>query len=160
MADPNREREALRTRLLGWGLAAPPILPGIDVGRDLTLVSGPGGTDFERVEGIDSLSQDLTIAYTTMLGGDVFNTAFGFDGLRAFAEETNRALMRERVRVSVIDVLRKDPRVRRVLDVRLDREYQDPDTKDIVSRLHAQVGFETVSGDQAVADLGSLQPNG
>ena len=160
MADREREREALRTRLLGWGFAAPPTMPGVDVGRDLTLVAGPKGRDFARVEGIDCLAQDLTVAYTTMRGNDVFNTAFGFDGLRAFVEETNRALLRERVRVSVIDVLRRDPRIRRILDVRLDSEYKDPDTGDVVARLHTQVGFETVSGEQATADLGRLLPNG
>ena len=41
------------------------------------------------------------MAFTTALGADVFNTEFGFDGLRAFVEETNRNLLRERVRVSV-----------------------------------------------------------
>ena len=160
MADPDRERELLRARLLGWGLAAEQILPGLDVGRDLALATGPNGTDFRRVGGIDCLAQDLKVAYTTMLGGDVFNTDFGFDGLRAFVEETNATLLRERVRVSVIQVLRKDPRVRRILDVQLDREYVDPESLDVVSRLNARVGFETVTGDQAVADLGTGAPNG
>ena len=156
MAD--REREALRKRLLGWGFAAPPTMPGVDVGRDLTLVAGAHGRDLARVEGIDCLSQDLMVAYTTMRGNDVFNTAFGFDGLRAFVEETNRALFRERVRVSVIDVLRRDPRVRRIFDVRLDAEYRNPDAND--ARLNARVGFETVSGEQATADLGRVAANG
>lgn len=160
MADPERERALLRDRLLGWGLAADPIYPGLDVGRDLVLTGGPNGTDFGRVRGIDCLSQDLKVAYTTMLGGDVFNTDFGFDGLRAFVEETNAALLRERIRVSVIQVLRKDPRVRRILDVRLEREYVDRETQDVVSRLNAKVGFETVTGDQAVADLGTGVLNG
>lgn len=160
MADPERERALLRDRLLGWGLAAEPIYPGLDVTRDLTLVNGPDGTDFARVRAIDCLAQDLKVAYTTMLGGDLFNTEFGFDGLRALAEETNQTLLRERVRVSVIQVLRKDPRVRRILDVKLDREYQDPETQDVVSRLDARVAFETISGDQAVADLASTVPNG
>lgn len=160
MADAELERELLRARFLGWGLAAEPIHPGLDVGRDLNLATGPSGTDFARVRGIDCLAQDLKVAFTTMLGGDVFNTSFGFDGLRAFVEETNNVLLRERVRVSLIQVLRKDPRVRRIIDVRLDREYVDRTSGNVTPRLNARVGFETVTGDQAVADLGSGVSNG
>jgi hypothetical protein len=107
MADRERERTLLRNSLLGWGLAAQPTQPNVDIGRDIELVDGPNGRDLARVIGMDSLVQDLSVAFTTVLGADVFNTAFGFDGLRALVEETNPILVRERVRISAIQVLRK-----------------------------------------------------
>src|SRR5689334_4444568 len=112
MTDPERERELLRQRLLGRGMACSPV-SGADLGRDLTLVSGPRGVDLARVSGIDNLGQSLQIALTTLLGSDVFNTDFGFDGLNALATETDPILVRERLRISVVQVLRRDPRVRR-----------------------------------------------
>ena len=50
----------------------------------------------------------------------MFDTGFGFDGLNALVEETNPVIARERVRVAVIQVLRRDPRVRRIVDLQLD----------------------------------------
>ena len=150
MNDFERERELLRTRLLGRSVKCEETMPGVDLGRDLVLVTGPDGRDLARVEGIDNLGQALSIAITTRLGDDLFNTQFGFDGLRALAEETDPVLVRERVRVAVIQVLRKDPRVRRILDVKLDDGQLDrPAAGSRV--LNVRVDFETVSGDQATA---------
>lgn len=160
MADQDQSRTLLRNRLLGWGLAAAPTRPNVDIGRDIALVDGPNGRDFARVVGMDALVQDLSIAFTTMLGGDVFNTAFGFDGLRALVEETNPVLVRERVRISAIQVLRKDPRVRRVIDVNLGGGTLERVSAGANRELEVRVGFETVSGDQAAADLGRLAVNG
>jgi len=119
LADPTSAATAARRRrTLGWGLESAPIAPGADVGRDLVLrVDDDGRRDLGVVEGIDNLTQCLTIALTTALGDDVFNTAFGFDGLRALVEETDPALTRERVRVAVAAVLRADPRVARIVDL-------------------------------------------
>lgn len=158
MPDLEHERQLLRRRLLGWGLACEPILPGVDIGRDLALSRGPNGLDFARVEGMDNLTQVLTIAMTTLLGSDLFNTQFGFDGLNALVEETNPILARERIRIAIIQVLRKDPRIRRILDVKLDGGQLEPLTAGN-RELHVRVGFETISGDQAGADLGRVIAN-
>lgn len=82
-------------------------------------------------------------------------------------------LMRERVRVAVIQVLRRDPRVRRIVDVQLaDGRLEeggaapalaadaDQDERRRRSReLSVRVAFETVSGDQAAVDLGRFMPH-
>lgn len=153
--DQEQERALLRKRSLGVGLACPEILPEVDIGRDLSLVQGPNGLDLERVEGGDTLAQDLQVALTTRLGDDFFNTSFGFDGLNAVAEETNPVLMRERVRVAVIQVLRKDPRVRQILDVKLDDGRLDfiPAGSRV---LNVRVVFETITADQAALDIARL----
>jgi len=157
MADAEREREIVRRRLLGVALACPPIAPGVDVGRDLELRSGAAGLDLSRVEQLDALTQSLEIALTTALGSDVFNTSFGFDGLLALADESSAVMTRERVRISVIDVLRRDPRVRGILDVKLDDGRLEP-ARAGSRALDVRVAFETVSGDAATADLGTVMP--
>ena len=160
MADQGQSRTLLRNRLLGWGLTATPTQPNVDIGRDVVLVDGPNGRDFARVVGMDALVQDLSIAFTTVLGGDLFNTTFGFDGLRALVEETNPILVRERVRIAAIQVLQKDPRIRRVIDVNLGGGTLERVSTAANRELEVRVGFETVSGDQAAADLGRLALDG
>jgi phage baseplate assembly protein W len=158
MADERVEREQARRRLLGWSVACEPILPGTDLGRDLVLAGGGGEPlDLARVSSIDALGQSLSLALTTALGGDVFNTSFGFDGLNALADEPNPLLARERVRVSVIKVLRADPRVRRIEDVDLgdDRLMYGSGGSRV---LDVTVAFETVSLDQASVNLGRVVP--
>jgi phage baseplate assembly protein W len=173
MADGTADRELLRTRLLGWSPECDAIEPGVDLGRDLTLVDGPNGRDLGRVTGMDALAQALTVALTTALGSDLFNTQFGFDGLNALVEETNPILAQERIRISVIQVVRADPRVRRIVDVQLvdgrlsapTAADRGPDDADQAVRMRAarelevRVGFETISGDQATVDLGRLSLN-
>src|SRR4051812_14275633 len=106
---PRDERDLLRTRLLG---RAPRCALVGDLTRDLVLARDAGGkVDLEFVEGMDALGQSLSVAVTTPLGGDVFNTDFGFDGLNALSDATTPLLVRERVRVGIVSLLRKDPRV-------------------------------------------------
>jgi phage baseplate assembly protein W len=155
MIDLEREQQLLRRRLLGWGLTCEPIMPGIDLGRDLKLATGLKGVDFARVEGLDNLHQDLSIALTTLLGSDIFNIEFGFDGLNALVEETNPIMLRERVRIAVIQLLRKEPRIRRIVDVKLDDgqlESPVPGSRE----LNVHVVYETVSGEQARVALGKV----
>lgn len=158
MADREQERELLRQRLLGTGLACALIAPGLDLGRDLELVAGPNGRDLARVTGMDNLGQSLAIALTTRLGSDIFNTGFGFDGLNALAEETDPIIARERVRIAVIQVLRKDPRVRRIVDIKLEDGRLEP-IRAGSRELNVRVVFETVAGNQATVDLGRVVPN-
>jgi phage baseplate assembly protein W len=145
-----------RERALGWSLAMPEIAPGVDLGRDVSLVAGPNGLDFARVKSMDALNQSLSIALTTLLGADVFNRSFGFDGLNALVEETNPIAARERVRIGVIKVLRKDNRVRRIVDVNLegnDRLEVPPAGSRV---LDVRVVFEAITGDQAAMSLGGV----
>lgn len=142
-----------RRRLLGWGLTCAPVEGASDLSRD--LVFGPGG-DLARVEGIANLGQALAIALTTPLTGDVFNVDFGFDGLNALVEETSPIMVQERVRISVITLLQKDPRVRRIVDVQL----QDGRLERPARQLDVRVVFETVTGDTQTIDLGRVLANG
>ena len=149
--DPEREREILRRRLLGQGLACRPF-SSFALGRDLELIAGPRGFDLRQVSGIDNLGQALEIALTTLLDSDVFNTEFGFDGLNALATETDPILLRERVRIAVIQVLRRDPRVRRIVDVKLgDGRLEAPAAGS--RELDVKVVFETVTADQSTIKL-------
>jgi hypothetical protein len=158
MADADHEREVVQRRVLGFSLACPQIAPGTDLGRDLLMEQGASGLDFARVEKVEALTQSLEVALTTLLGSDIFNTGFGFDGLNALAEGSSAVMTRERVRISVIDVLRKDPRVRGILDVKLEDDRLDsppPGTR----TLDVRVAFETLSGDPVTVDLGRAVPN-
>jgi hypothetical protein len=159
--DPERERSILRRRLLGFSLLCEPTEGPHDLARDLVLgPSGDGSTrDFVRVEGVANLGQALTVALTTPLRGDVFNIDFGFDGLNALAEETVPIMVQERIRVAVITLLHKDPRVRRIVDVKLqDGRLSNPGANSRV--LDVRVVFETVTGDTQTLDLGKVVPNG
>lgn len=155
-----QEREQLDSRVLGWAPATEEIFPGVDLGRDLRLESGPNGLDLAKVEGLTALGQALSLALTTALGSDVFNIQFGFDGLNAMAEESNPILVRERIRVAIIRVLRKEPRVRRIIDVNLaeDGRLEAPPAGS--RELKVRVEFETVSGRQSSLTIGKVTPNG
>jgi phage baseplate assembly protein W len=158
--------QQLRRRILGWGLDCDPIYPGLDLGQDLKMTIGPNGKDFARIEAMDNLSQSLEIALTTLLGSDIFNTQFGFDGLNSLVEETNPVLVRERVRIAIIQVLRKDPRIRRIVDLKLlDARLDSPNVsvdenlslEERLERwrtLEVRVVFETISGDETSISLG------
>jgi phage baseplate assembly protein W len=151
-----QERKLLRRRLLGWGLAFEPTEGSLDIGRDLVLVAGGSGRDFKLVEGMDNLGQVLKAALTTPLGGDVFNVDFGFDGLNALAEETVPVLVQERVRIAIVTLLKKDPRVRRIVDVTLgDGRLENPGSAG--RALDVRVAFETASADTATLTLGKVQ---
>ena len=152
--DRERERDLLRKRLLGRGLRCEPAASGgVNLGRDLTFDAT--GRDLAQVEGVDNLAQALAIALTTPLGGDVFNVDFGFDGLNAMTVESSPILVQERIRIAVISVLQKDPRVGRIVDVRLDDgRLTSPGAGNRV--LNVRVVFETVTGETATVDLGEL----
>ena len=160
MVDIEHERRVHRRRLLGFSLLCAPTQGALDHGRDLVLVpSGDGSTrDFALVEGMDNLGQALAVALTTPLGGDVFNIDFGFDGVNAIAEETVPMMVQERIRIAVITLLQKDPRVRRIVDVQLqDGRLTSPAN---VRALDIKVVFETITGDTATLDLGKVAANG
>jgi hypothetical protein len=161
MAEIERERAILRRRLLGFGFLCAPTQGTLDVGRDLALASsGDGSTrDLALIEGVDNLGQALAVALTTPLTGDVFNIDFGFDGLNAIAEETFPIMVQERIRIAVITLLQKDPRVRRIVDVKLqDGRLDNPGAN--IRELDVNVVFETVTSDTTTLELGKVIPNG
>jgi len=154
MVDVQREGELLQRRVLGYGPICEPILPGVDLGRDIRFEAGLNGRDLAVVSGMDNLSQALSVALTTLRGSDIFNVDFGFDGLNALAEETNPIMMRERIRIGIIQLLRRDPRVRHIVDVQLDDGRL---TSTVAQRvLDVRVMFEAVSGEQVTFKLGQV----
>jgi hypothetical protein len=142
--------DQLRKRLLGRGLA---LVPVGALGRDLQMA--PGGKDLAMVQGVDNLAQALTVAVLTPLGGDLFNSDFGFDGLNALAEEATPVLQRERVRVAIVQLLQKDARVSRVIDVRLVDGRLDAPTTGAGRQLDVTVVFEATSGDRFTLSAGN-----
>lgn len=157
--------QQLRRRILGWGLACEKIQKDLDIGRDLRLEKGSNGLDLARVDATrpnkdkeDNLGQCLSIALTTALSSDIFNTQFGFDGINAIAEETNPIMIRERIRIAIIQLLRKDPRIRRIVDIKLEDGRLDvpiPGSRE----LDVRVVFEVISGEQASINLGKVMAN-
>ncbi|MCC5858923.1 MAG: hypothetical protein JJT90_12255 [Ectothiorhodospiraceae bacterium] len=159
--NPEHERRLAQDRLLGWSLSCPQQQPGLSLGRDLVLARGPNGLDLARATGMEALVQSLAVALTTRLGDDIFNTGFGFDGLNALAQEPDAILARERIRIAVIQVLRKEPRVRRIVDVKLDGGQLDLATAagDDPRELNITVAFEAISGEQLNLNLGAISPH-
>ncbi|MEV0154966.1 hypothetical protein AB0H57_14635 [Micromonospora sp. NPDC050686] len=154
-----RERETARNRYLGWGLAFTETLPGIDIARDISFTTGPNGRTLDLVRGPDNVSQALAVALTTLRGANVFDAEFGFDGLNALAEDLEPVLIREQVRVAVITLLHRDPRIRRIVDVNLDdgRLGAGADPALRASRtLRVEVQFETITDDRLAVRLGEL----
>jgi phage baseplate assembly protein W len=161
VAQQQQQQELVRRAVLGWGLACPEILPGVDLGRDLELVpADDGSVDFALVEGIDNLGQSLTVALTTLLGSDVFNGAYGWDGLNALAEETSPSLVRERVRVSIAQTFTRDPRVRRITDVSLAGDGGIGQPPSGSRELDVQVAFEMATMEQTTLTLGKVVAGG
>jgi hypothetical protein len=166
MADlAERDRLARRDRQLGWGLAFELTMPGLDISRDIAFAGSPGGRDLAVVRGLDNLGQSLSVALTTLRASNIFDTDFGFDGLNAIADPIAPVLARERVRIGVIKVLDRDPRVHRIVDVNLDDGRLDPNGPvDDANRaalraarmMQVQVQFETVTADRLSVRLGEL----
>jgi len=160
-----QDRQAQQARLLGRGLAFELVHPGLDLTRDLRLTRSPdtGRTDLATVSGTDNLAQALEVAFTTLRGSDVFDTAFGFAGLAALAAPTEPVLARQQLRVAVIGVLNRDPRIARILDVRLDdgrreagEESDDARRLRTTRTLAVEVELETVTQERLVVSLGEV----
>ena len=146
--------DLLRSNVLGRGLRLD--LASDDGSRDLSVTLTPLGTlDLALVAGIDNLGQALAVAITTPLGGDVFNQQFGFDGLNALADPSTPVVQRERVRVAIVNLLRRDSRVARVVDVRLLDARLDSPSTGAARQLDVRVVFETVSADLLTLTAGT-----
>jgi len=148
------QQDQLYRSLFGRDLATVETLPGQDLGRDLALVTS-GACDLATVSGIDNLGQSLTLALTTRLGDDAFDTSYGFDGLTALADETDPILQRERIRVGIVSVLQRDSRVRQIIDVTL--------AGDVFAQtrtLAVTVSFRTIASTQVSISLSPVVSNG
>jgi phage baseplate assembly protein W len=148
------QQDQLNRSLFGRDLATVETLPGQDLGRDL-VISTSGACDLATVAGVDNLSQSLTLALTTRLGDDIFDTSYGFDGLNALADEIDPILQRERIRVGIVSVLQRDSRVRQITDVTLDG--------DVFARsrtLAVTVSFRTIASTQVSVSLNPVVSNG
>lgn len=102
------DREA--RRLLGWGPRTRAVVDDVEQAQDIVIEKG----DLSLAGGLDALRQDLAAALATPLGSDPLNPAFGFDGFRTVAEEADRFILREKLRVAVVNLLKADARVARV----------------------------------------------
>lgn len=131
-------------RVLGKGLALVPTDPGEDIGLDIAFLGG----GLACAWGQDALLQDLRVALCTGLGTDPLNTGFGSDAFAALAEESDVVLQRERIRVAIIRVLRADPRIRRVVEVRINGEPR-PFAAERSTDLAITAVFETVMRELA-----------
>lgn len=148
--DLEAQKDLIRRRLLGRGLE---LVRVGDLGRDLTLTGDR--KDLAMVDGVGNLAQSLSVAVLTPLGGDVFDSEFGFDGLNALVDETTPLLQREGVRVAIVTLLRKDPRVANIVDVKLiDGRLEAPSTG-AARQLDVRVVFETVTGDPLTLTAGT-----
>lgn len=97
-------------RLLGWGPVTVSAVGDVEQAQDITWADG----DLVLDAGLANLRQDLSAALVTALGADPLNPSFGFDGFSALAEEQDKFILRERLRVAVVNTLRRDRRIDRV----------------------------------------------
>lgn len=138
-------------RALGWSLALEPLDP---------LDGAAGGLDLEfaLVSGEAALMQALTLAFVTLRGSDLFNQAFGFDGLEALAGDADPVIRRERIRMAVIAILKAEPRVRRIVTVRFADEVGGPaaaaQPAPPIRSARIEAVFETVAGVRQQIVLG------
>ena len=113
--DPREAR-----RLLGWGPATVSLEGNVEQAQDLVFANG----DLLLNSGIETLRQDLAAALVTALGADPLNPTFGFEGFQAIAEESDKFVLRERIRVAIVNMLRRDPRVDRIDQVLIGSEIE------------------------------------
>jgi len=151
------DSKLVERRVLGYGLAArradnhDPTRADVVFERD----PGTGRRGLPLVAGAEALAHDLEAAFATSRGTDLLNRDFGFDGLRAIAEEEDRAVLRERIRAAAAAVLMRDARVRRVLEITVG---PNPATKENRA-THAVVDcmFETILGGRQRVTFGSTK---
>jgi phage baseplate assembly protein W len=142
-------REDLANRYFGKGMRLTHVAPD-SLGVDVVWEQGPSGRRLAVVVGGDNLGQDLRVALLTVTGSDVFNVPFGFDGMRVLTEGTEPALVAEMLRLSVLKTVALDPRIRRVLDVRM--KETEPGSR----RWEVEAELQTVLGEVLTLVLGTV----
>lgn len=149
MAEHDDLRAGLADRFFGKGVMLAQVAPD-STGLDIAWQDGPNGRQLAWVTGGENLGQDLRVALLTVTGADLFNVAFGFDGLRVLTENIDTSLTSEMLRLSVLKTVALDPRIRRVLDVRM------TETAPGSRRWTVEVELQTVLGDVLNLVLGSV----
>jgi hypothetical protein len=134
----------IQQRYFGKGPVLQPVAPD-EVGMDIVLTG-----DIAMQAGGENLGQDLKVALLTGTGTDVFNLAFGFDGLRVLTSDMTPAMTAEMLKLSVMKTIALDARVKRVLDVTID----EGNPLDRRYTVNAQV--QTVLGDVLDLTLGEV----
>jgi phage baseplate assembly protein W len=150
MANDERDlREDLADRYFGKGMRLASTAPD-SLGLDVVLEEGPSGRRLAFVSGGDNLGQDLRVALLTVTGSDVFNVAFGFDGIRVLTGGVEPSMTAEMLRLSVLKTVSLDPRIRRVLDVRM------AETEPGSRHWKVEVELQTVLGEVLELVLGTV----
>lgn len=149
MPDPADLRDDLAVRYFGRGLRLTQVAPD-SLGVDIAWEDGPSGRRLAMVAGGDNLGQDLRVALLTVTGSDPFNVAFGFDGLRVLSEGLAPPMVEEMLRLAVLKTVALDPRIRRVLDVRM------AETEPGSRRWKVEVELQTVLGEVLNLVLGTV----
>lgn len=141
-------------RAFGKGLALTPIDATRDIGLDIQFTT-PSAPDAPRdlvvMSGLPVLLQDLTVALSTGLGTDPLNIGFGSGAFEALAEQSDPFMRREAVKVAVIRVLSADPRVRRVLDIRVNDDPLEAGARR--TQMSLTVVFDTILQERASIDV-------
>ena len=89
-------------------------------GSSLALEDGDivfANNALQMVSGVDNLLQALELRVLTPFGSDVFNTTYGLDVTQAFTQPGGIRMVKELLRLSLVQTIGTDPRVHDVLDV-------------------------------------------
>lgn len=134
------------------------------LGRSLALVDGDlvfvsqtitdGGQQgtvraLAEVTGLPNLVQALTLRVLTPLGGDMFNTGYGFDAAAVFTQPASARTARDLIQLNLVRTLDTDPRVREIRDV----TFLDPPAGSLRRAWPVVVTLVTVAGDQVSVPL-------
>ena len=89
-------------------------------GSSLTLEDGDivfENNSLKLVSGIDNLLQALELRVLTPSGSDAFNTTYGLDVTQAFTQPGSIRMVKELLKLSLVQTLGTDPRVSDIRDV-------------------------------------------
>ncbi len=151
-------------RLLGWGPVCVSVAGDVEQAQDVVMENG----DLKLNHGLDALCQDLAAALVTALGVDPLNASFGFEGFKAMAEETDKFMLREKLRVAVVNLLRRDPRIDRIDQVLIGAEIAAAENGATTSPVpqdygvvDIRVGFRLHGrSERLMLDIGSILGSG
>jgi len=105
------------SRALGSSLA---LVDGDLVFASRTITDSGGqrtARTLSEVSGAQNLIQALTLRVLTPLGGDQFNTTYGFDAAAVFGPATTVRTTRDLIQLNLVRTLGTDPRVQEIRDV-------------------------------------------
>lgn len=89
-------------------------------GNSLALEDGDivfANNTLQMVSGTDNLLQSLELRVLTPFGSDIFNTTYGLDVTQAFTQPGSIRMVKELLKLSLVQTLGTDPRVQDILDV-------------------------------------------